>query len=256
MPTTERERIQAGQGPPEENPTGSDLVRQWIQSRVAADGPMREAAARRTTDPGTPGSDDAGMDALMVLTRQHNQVNALVKQLSAIPGHAKGGTGEDLSQRKSIVDLITVYLSGHEAAEEAYLWPAVREVLPDGDRWAEGALAQEAEGKDTLTALGKLDPGTDEFDSLAAQLVAQLRKHVAYEEQVFHRLRAAMPDREREKLGRKLFAAARRGPTRPHPHAPAKPAAAAKAAAAGAAPLDKARDLMDNRPAARRGKPE
>lgn len=235
MPTTERERIQAGQGPPEENPTGSERVRQWIQSRVAADGPMREAAARRTAEPRRPGGDDAGMDALMVLTRQHNQVSALVKQLAAIPGHSKGGTGEDLSQRKSIVDLITMHLTGHEAAEEMYFWPAVREVLPDGDRWAEGALAQEAESRDTLTALGTLDPGTGEFDALAARLTAQLRKHVAYEEQVFHRLRTAMPDQEREELGRKLFAAAKREP---------------------AAPPDKARDLMENRPAARKGKPE
>jgi hypothetical protein len=58
-----------------------------------------------------------------------------------------------------------------------------------------------------------------------------------------------MPDGEREKLGQRLLAAKKRGPTRPHPHAPKKPRAAVKAGAAGAALLDQARDAVTDRPA-------
>lgn len=241
--------------PPHENPTGSESVKQWIQARVADDTQMREAAQQRSAEPSSDEDSDSSTDAVMVLTRDHNMTRALLKQLSAIPGHKKGGTAEDLSERKSIVDMITVRLSQHESAEEELFWPAVRKALPDGDGLADGALAQEQEGNETLTALGKLEPDTDEFDSLVEQLEAQCRKHVAYEYQVFLRLREAMPGEEREQLGQRILAAKKRAPTRPHPRAPHKPAAAVKAAGAAAAVMDKARDAATERPADRKGNP-
>jgi hemerythrin HHE cation binding domain-containing protein len=241
--------------PPHENPTGSESVKQWIRARVAADGPMREAAEQRTAAPSDEGGAEASTDVLDVLGRDHNNVRALVKQLSALPGHKNGGTAEDKSQRKSIVDMITVRLSGHEAAEEELLWPTVRKVLPDGDDWADGALRQEQEGKETLTALAALEPDTDEFDSLVEQLVAQLRKHVAYETEVFRRLRESMPGEDREKLGKRVLKAEKRAPTRPHKQAPQRPAAAVKTAGAAAAAADKTRDAATERPADREGKP-
>ena len=240
--------------PPHENPTGSETVRQWIRARVAADAPMRKAAEQRTAEP-SESAEELSTDVLDVLGRDHNMVRALVKQLSAIPSHATGGTAEDESQRKSMVDMITVRLSRHEAAEEELLWPAVRKVLPDGDQWADGALAQEQEGKDTLTALGKLEPDSDEFDSLVEQLTALLRKHVAYEEEVFLRLRAAMPASEREKLGKRVARASKQAPARPHRQAPKEPGAAVKATGVAAAAMEEARDAAGDRPAKRRGKP-
>ncbi len=209
--------------PPHENPTGSKTVRDWIAARVAADEQMRTAAAQRTAEPGKPEAPDVSQDITDVLTRQHNQVEALQKQLAALPGHRKGGTAADLAKRKSIVDLMTARLASHEAAEEAHLWPAVRAALPDGDRWADGALQQEQEGNETLAALAPLDPDGDEFDDLVEQLISQLRKHVAYEARVFVLLREAMPADEREKLGKKVASAARRGPARPRRSAPRKP---------------------------------
>jgi hemerythrin superfamily protein len=241
--------------PPHDNPTGSKTVRDWIAARVAADGQLREAAAQRTAEPGEPEAPDVSQDITDVLTRQHNQVEALQKQLAALPGHRKGGTPADLAKRKSIVDLMTARLAAHETAEEAHLWPAVRAALPEGDRWADGALQQEQESNETLAALGPLGPDTDEFDDLVEQLISQLRKHVAYEARVFLLLRDTMPEDEREKLGKKVASAARQGPTRPH-SAPRKPGAAVKAAAAGAAPVDKMRDAAGDRPAKRKGKAE
>lgn len=65
----------------------------------------------------------------VVLTRQHNQVRALLERLQALPGPDSGGSAAELSARKSIADLITTRLSRHEAAEERHLWPAVRQAL-------------------------------------------------------------------------------------------------------------------------------
>ena len=198
--------------PPHDNPTTSQLVLDWIAGRVAADRAMREAAARRTAepeppqaeDPENPEADEFSRDLTMVLTRQHNQVRALLQQLQALPSHKTGGTAADLSARKSIVDMITDRLARHEAAEQQYLWPTVRKPLDDGDALAGQALSQEQEGTGTLARLGQLEPDTDEFDEGVEQLVAELRKHVAYEGQVFSLLKDAVPDSERERLGRKI----------------------------------------------------
>jgi hypothetical protein len=73
---------------------------------------------------------------------------------------------------------------------------------------------------------------------------------------VFARLREAMPQSERDELGRKIRRAEKAAPTRPHPHAPEKPAAAVKAAGAAATPLDLLRDKTTGRPADRKGQAE
>lgn len=242
--------------PPHENPTGQQSVRSWMAARVAADGQMQTAHQARTAEPPEIDDPDDTEDAITVLGRQHNQVKVLLKQLQALPSHSTGGTPEQTSARKSIVDMITVRLSEHETIEEEHFWPAVRDVLPDGDDLADGALQQEQEGKDTLTELARLEPDRREFDEMAERLVSQLRKHVAYEEKVFLQIREAMKPEGLEILGRKLLSAKQRAPTRPHRRAPKRPGAAVKAAAAGAAAMDKARDAAGDRPAERKGTAE
>jgi hypothetical protein len=239
---------------PAENPTSKESVITWIKRRVAADRQMQEAAAARTAEPGEIEEGDEAPDIVDVLTRDHNQVKALLEQLSALPGKRKGGSQAQMSARKSIVDMVTVKLSRHESTEEQYLWPTVRRVLPDGDERADTALQQEQEGKDLLTRLGRLDGDDDEFDELVEELTLAARKHVAFEEKVFLDLRARMPQEERERLAQTFGKREEKAPTRPHPHAPDTPPADKVAGAAGAA-LDKARDATGRRPAARKGKP-
>jgi hemerythrin-like domain-containing protein len=238
-----------------ENPTTKETVLNWIKARVSADEQMKAAAQQRDAEPGDIVDPDDDHDALVVLTRDHNQVKALQEQLEALPSHSTGGSAAQVSQRKSIVDMITVKLSEHEAVEEQYFWPAVREAMPDGDRWADEAIEQEQQGKDTLTALGKLEPDTDEFDELVEQLVLLLRKHVAYEERLFLQLKSAMSDEARRELGAELLTAKKLAPTRPHPDTPAS-AAVLKTAGIAAAAVDKVRDAVGDRPAKRRGKPK
>jgi hemerythrin-like domain-containing protein len=241
--------------PPHRNPTSKPSVRAWMRARAAADGQMRAAMLQRTAEPPPIKDPDDTHDAITVLGRQHNQVRVLLKQLQALPSHTTGGSPEHISERKSIVDMITVRLSEHETIEEEDFWPAVRKTLPDGDRYATQALNQEQEGKDTLTTLGKLDPDSRDFDEHVEQFVMQVRKHVAFEEQVFLKMREAMSEQDLEGLGRTLLSATKTAPTRPHRHAPKRPGGAVRAAAAGAAVLDKARDAAGDRPAKRKGKP-
>jgi hypothetical protein len=241
--------------PPHENPTTKESVAACLKARAEADEQMRAALRERTAEPPEIEAPEGDRpDAITVLGRQHNQVNYLLKELQALPSHTTGGSAEQMSARKSIVDMITVRLSQHETIEEMHFWPAVRKALPDGDRYADEALQQEQEGKDTLTELGRLDPDSREFDEHVEQFVAEVRKHVAFEELVFLKVREALPEEDLHRLGAKLLSAMKTAPTRPHKHAPKRSGTAVKAAAAGAAAMDKARDATGERPAKRKGK--
>lgn len=241
--------------PPASLPEAQDVVHAWLRRRAQADPQMAEATRSRTATPGEVDDPTGTTDVLTVLRRQHDAVDAMVKQLTAVPGRSKGGTPAQASERESIVDLITQYLAAHETAEEEHLWPRVREVLPDGDDWASGGIEQEQQATETLLAIAHADPQTEEFDELAQRLISELHKHVAYEDRLFLRLEEALPAEEREQLGQRILDAQRNAPTRPHPLAPREPGPVVQAAAKAAVPLDKARDAT-GRPADRKGHPD
>jgi Hemerythrin HHE cation binding domain len=241
--------------PPVHKPDASEVVHAWLERRAQGDPQMAAAARARTAMPGPVRDPEDSTDLIDVLTRQHDQVTSLVKQLDTIPGRSKGGTPEQASERESIVDVITKMLARHETSEEELLWPLVRDRLPDGDEWAEQGTAQEQEATETLLALQRGDPKTGEYDDLVEKLMTQLHKHVAHEDKVFLRLRDTVDLDELSRIGERVLAAQENAPTRPHPRAPRKKATAVKAAATAAAPLDKARDAT-GRPADREGRPD
>ncbi len=200
--------------PPVENPTGAEAVHRWLTERAAADRAMRYAAARWTPALG-PGPDSGGpRDVTAVLTRDHDRITALVKQLNALPGHRTGGSAAQLARRRSVVDLIRGALAAHEPAEREHLWPAVRRKLDDGKALAEQALRREHETAETLAVLGRTPADTDEFDDLVERLADLLRKHVAFEDAVFAKLRDALGEKARDKLGKKVRRALKAAPAR------------------------------------------
>jgi len=196
-------------GPPVENATTSDAVRRWLRERTARDEAMQEAEARRDPSPPEPQDPDDQHDAATVLGRDHNQVNVLQKELAALPGHRQGGSSAQMDTRKLIVDMITELVTRHVAAEERHLWPVVRRVLPDGDALADGMRVKDEEGHQTLEALRRLGPDTDEFDELVERLIAQLRQHAAYQAPVFLRLKEAVSADDLTTLGEQLRATKR-----------------------------------------------
>lgn len=241
--------------PPAHKPDAGAVVHAWLRRRAERDPRMAAAVRARTAAPGPVRDPEDSTDLIDVLTREHDQVTSLVKQLDTVPGRSKGGTPAQASERESIVDMIATMLAKHETSEEELLWPLVRERLPDGDEWAEQGTAQEQEATGTLAALRRGDPQTEEYDDLVETLMSQLHKHVAHEDKVFLRLRDTVALEELSELGQRFLSAEKSAPTRPHPRAPRKKAAAVKAAAKAAAPLDKARDAT-GRPADREGRPE
>lgn len=234
------------------SPAPRPQVLEWLKNRAAADAPMQAAARARDAAPGAPAQDDT--DIVSVLTRQHDRVTALLQQVKALPGVTKGGSPARQAERASIIDMITIALSEHEAAEEEHFWPWVRSVLGDGDDLARTAAGQEQEGKDLLAALGKAKASEERFDELAEELDKACRKHVAFEDRVLLRLRAAASKQDREAAGARFLRAQRHAPARPHPHVPVGPEVAVQAAGTAGAETDRAQDKAEGRPVKRRSR--
>lgn len=186
-------------------------------------------------------------DVFEVLTQDHAEVKQMLAQLEQGATSAAGASGEQLTQRKKLAEQLVIEESRHEAVEQMYFWPAVREHLANGDELADTAIGQEQEGKAVLDKLDKLDADNPEFEKLLADFVRDGREHIDYEEfQVWPGLRTALTKEQAEELGSKLEAGKKTAPTRPHPHTPPTPGAL-KSTGPAAAAADKARDAVTNR---------
>jgi hemerythrin-like domain-containing protein len=185
--------------------------------------------------------------AFDVLANDHEQVKRLLSQFEAGPAATTGATELQLTARKKMAETLVIEESKHEAVEEMYFWPAVREQLPNGDELADTATSQEQEGKEVLTKLDKLDADDPEFEALVTEFIKAGREHIAFEEtQVWPALRAALSAEQANELGDKLEQAKKTAPTRPHPHTPPSPGVL-KTAGPAAAAADRARDAATGR---------
>jgi hypothetical protein len=106
-----------------------------------------------------------------VLKADHADIQLLLAALEHSPGHAAGASQEVLRARQAAAERLVLDAARHEAAEEEYFWPAVRERLGRGNQLADEASAQEQEVSDALTRLGKLEAADDEFGELLADLI-------------------------------------------------------------------------------------
>jgi hemerythrin-like domain-containing protein len=186
-------------------------------------------------------------DAFEILAHDHAEVKQMLTQLQLGAIRQGDADAEQLTQRKRLAEQLIIEESRHEAVEEMYFWPAVREHLPNGDELADTAIGQEDEGKEALDELGKLDAGDPEFERLLAEFARAGREHIDYEEtQVWPELRAALTAEQSQDIGRKMEAAKKTAPTRPHPHTPSSPGAL-KVTGPVAAAADKARDAITHR---------
>ena len=105
-----------------------------------------------------------------ILAIDHEQVKQLLTELEMGPTAGDGSTENRLAVRKKMAEQLVIEESGHEAVEEMYFWPAVRDRLPDGDQLADKAIGQEQEAKGVLDRLDKLGADEPEFERLLAEI--------------------------------------------------------------------------------------
>ena len=81
-------------------------------------------------------------DVFTALATDHEEVKGMLAKLEKGPTKASGASQDQLALRKKMTEELVIEESRHEALEEMYLWPAVREHHPAGN-----TLADEATGR-------------------------------------------------------------------------------------------------------------
>lgn len=180
-----------------------------------------------------------GGDVIAELATDHREVEEIFGKIEGMP------SGD--SRRKTLADQAIMELVRHSVAEESYLYPAVRKQLPEGDTIADRELEDHAAAERTMKDLEGCDADDPRFDALMGKLMAEIREHIADEENnLFPRLRATCTPEMLGELGDKVRTAKKTAPTRPHPSAPDKPPAN-KLLAPGVGLVDRLRDMMTGR---------
>lgn len=183
---------------------------------------------------------DAQEDVIAILVTDHREVEQLFSELELL-------TGDIGEKGKTLAEQVVIELVRHSIAEEAYLYPAVREHVPGGDQLADEEIAEHAEAEQTMKRLERLEPGDTDFWPTVRLLRGQIRHHMQEEESdLFPRLRQACTEEQLRELGAKVERAKKIAPTRPHPSAPDTPPGN-KLLAPGAGLVDRIRDALTGR---------
>jgi hypothetical protein len=114
-------------------------------------------------------------DLWAIVESDHSRIRDLLDRLADSAVECSGS-----ERRAAVVELVAVS-SGHDAAEELVIWPAVRELCPRGGELAAEALQQEGRLKWALARLGSLPPDHEEFGACAYAAAVLARKHFTFE---------------------------------------------------------------------------
>jgi hemerythrin superfamily protein len=176
---------------------------------VAVGAAAATAAVKKSSDAE---ADAHREDVVDVLTTDHREVTDLITQIR--------GSG-DATQRRDLADILISELVRHSVAEEMYVYPAMRQHLPDGDAAVQHDTEEHKELEQTMKELEAANATDPRFDQLISQLATTLADHIADEEtEQFPQLRAALSREELVQLADKVQTAKKLAPTRPHPAAP------------------------------------
>ncbi len=177
---------------------------------IAGAGAAAVAAATRSSS--SPSDTTGQEDVVDILTTDHREVTGLIQQIRS---------AGDAATRRDLADTMISELVRHAVAEEMYVYPAMKEHLPDGEAAVEHDIAEHKELERTMKELEAVEATDLRFDSLITELETILADHVSDEEsEQFPKLRASIPREELVQLGQKVQTAKKLAPTRPHPSAP------------------------------------
>ena len=179
-----------------------------------------------------------GPDVVDELTADHREATALLDQIP---------TTADREARRDMADTVITELVRHSVAEEMYVYPAMKDHLPDGEQAVEHDTQEHKELERIMKELEGADSGDAGFLGLVDRLETVLRDHVRDEEtEQFPALRAHLPAERLVELKGKVETAKKVAPTRPHPAAP-NAELFHKTVGAGVGLVDRLRDKLTGR---------
>lgn len=147
------------------------------------------------------------MDAIELIKTDHRTADELFVRFEQAP---------DRDQQAAILAEIVAELSRHAAIEEAILYPAIRELVPDGEQLVLHADEEHLEVKMALAELERMSADDAQFEQKAAKMIGDTRHHVSEEEsEVLPKLAEACTRERLTELGRQLAEAKASAPTSP-----------------------------------------
>jgi hypothetical protein len=180
------------------------------------------------------GGETTGRNVVDLINQQHRELIELVDRLSP-------------PVDRRLVDVVIATLSRHLSAEEQYLYPAVRIAVPGGTELAARELAEDHGLLVTLKELQKARRDSPDFERLAAEVAAAVRRHVAADaEELLPVLTRMVPIEDLIRVGNRIDLAEEAAPTRPHPGTPSTPPWN-KVVDPAVAVVDKVRDVITRR---------
>lgn len=175
-----------------------------------------------------------GRSMLDLLVEDHHQLRQLCALLADGYDH-------------SVQDVLIATASRHLSAEEQYLYPTARTVLPDGGSVADHEIVADAELLNTLRRLRATAPDHESHDVLVESVGSQVRRHAQRTARdIFPALRERCSTNELIRLGNRVQVAREAAPTRPHPGTPHTPPLN-KVVDPAVGVLDKVRDALTGR---------
>ncbi|WP_405984402.1 hemerythrin domain-containing protein [Streptomyces sp. NBC_00872] len=153
-------------------------------------------------------------DVVAILLRQHARIRDLFTEVRKAQGQAKRQAFEELR----------ALLAVHETAEEMIVRPVAKETA--GKKEADARNQEEKEANKVLAHLEKMDVADPRFDVQLADFERSVIEHATHEErEEFPAVRGGRSEDQLRDMGRRLRAAEKIAPTRPHPMVAGSPLA-------------------------------
>jgi hemerythrin superfamily protein len=169
--------------------------------------------------PPLPGENDeytyrpGGRSIISVLSDEHQQLTELSAELARTAGPPR-----------ELADVVTAAVSRHLSAEEQYLYPTVKALLPDGAQLSEREIERDTQILKQLALLETVPRDSAAFTELAEAIDTDLHHHrEACAAEIFPQLRELATEVELIRLGNRIEVAQEAAPTRPHPDSPTSP---------------------------------
>ncbi|MCE3555384.1 hemerythrin domain-containing protein [Pseudonocardia sp. RS11V-5] len=149
-------------------------------------------------------------------------------------------------ERRDMADTAIAEIVRHSVAEEMYVYPAMSDALDHGGDTVEHDKEEHNKLERIMKDLEGVDGDDPQFGILVADMTRALRHHAEEEGQQFPKMRERMSNETLLELRRKVEAAKKIAPTRPHPDAP-NAELFHKLAGPGVGLVDRLRDRLTGR---------
>ena len=141
------------------------------------------------------------MDALMLLTADHNRVRGLFKRFEA----AK--EGEDLNEMASLAQMMVTELEVHATLEEEIFYPAVQDLDEEIHETITEGIEEHRVAKQLMAEVSSLEPNTEEWAAKVMVLMENVEHHAGEEEkELFPKVRSATSADDRARLAERMEA--------------------------------------------------